>query len=791
MSFSLSARKIVVGWCSIVAIPAMVFAQGPFGTSGGEYSITGKLPGDQVHPCVSFTTNGGYITWQDNGIDGTNGLGVGAMRLENDLTSSGIAFRVNSLLAGDHENPQVSMLNNGAAAFVWQGGRHSFQHIYARFLSTSNSWLTGDVQVNGVTNRFQGNPVVATLLNGNVVIAYESVNQAAPGSMADVYFQMFAPNGTEVGSETLVNQFTSNNQRSPAITALANGSFAISYVSEQERWTDANNGVPSVDIYARVFDSGGNPSTGEFLVNASSNVCAYPALAASPDGGFMATWMEKDLLVRNNGWDIFARRFSSSGVGGNVTRVNTQLYGDQYSPKIQSAGTNYLDIWTSLGQDGSGEGVFGSYLNDDSTTSGSEMQVNTTTLGAQMHQTLGSDGAGRFLAAWTSFGIGLNGFDLYAQKYINPAAALMGTNNPIFNSDPNANPNSVSNVPPVTPVTLPPPPSTNSPASVTNTFNDVKGVYNGLVYDQNNITSGNSGYVTVTTTAKGSFSAKLQLGGKSYSFSGLFNTSGAATAKAGPWSVSLLLDLHGGDMITGQVTNGATTLSLEANLNVFGKANPTSLVGSYTIVVQGTDGSMGNGIGTASINSSGTVQWNVTLPDGTKLSEKTTLSRSGLWPLYAAPYKSGGVVIGWMQFSGAASDGFAGQCVWTKPSGAGAPYSGGLTNEINVQGSDYKAPPLAFRTFGGSQVVFSGGSLSGCITNSVNWGPNNKVVNSSTNKLSLSITSANGLFKGTVVDPATGKNVQFQGVLYEKGNVGLGFFPSGNQSGAVSFAPNP
>ncbi|HLX72694.1 MAG TPA: hypothetical protein VKV04_23985, partial [Verrucomicrobiae bacterium] len=211
MSFSLSARKIVVGWCSIVAIPAMVFAQGPFGTSGGEYSITGKLPGDQVHPCVSFTTNGGYITWQDNGIDGTNGLGVGAMRLENDLTSSGIAFRVNSLLAGDHENPQVSMLNNGAAAFVWQGGRHSFQHIYARFLSTSNSWLTGDVQVNGVTNRFQGNPVVATLLNGNVVIAYESVNQAAPGSMADVYFQMFAPNGTEVGSETLVNQFTSNN----------------------------------------------------------------------------------------------------------------------------------------------------------------------------------------------------------------------------------------------------------------------------------------------------------------------------------------------------------------------------------------------------------------------------------------------------------------------------------------------------------------------------------------------------------------------------------------------------
>src|SRR5579871_1517249 len=96
MSFSLSARKIVAGWCSMVAVPAVVFAQGSFLTSGPEYSITGgRLPGDQVHPCVSITTNGGYVTWQDNAIDGTNGLGIGAMRLENDLTSSRIVFRVN------------------------------------------------------------------------------------------------------------------------------------------------------------------------------------------------------------------------------------------------------------------------------------------------------------------------------------------------------------------------------------------------------------------------------------------------------------------------------------------------------------------------------------------------------------------------------------------------------------------------------------------------------------------------------------------------------------------------
>lgn len=784
-----------VCWCSIFAIPAAVFGQNSFVASGSEYNITGKLPGDQVYPCVNFTTNGGYIIWQDNWIDG-NGLGIGAMRLENDLTSSGLAFRVNSLTADDQENGQVAMLNNGGGVFAWQGGRHGFQHIYARFLSPSNSWVTADVPVNSLTNYYQNNPTVATLLNGNVVIAYESVNQAAGGSMSDVYLQVFTPDGNKLGSEVLVNQFTTDNQRSPTVAALANGGFVVGWVSEQERWTDASNGVPSVDIYARVFNSDGTSPAAlqsEFLVNVSSNVCARPDFVGAPDGGFMATWMEKDLVVRDNGWDIYSRRFSSLAVGGStVTRVNTQLYGDQYSPKLQRAGTNYLDIWTSMGQDGSREGVFGSYLNDDSTTSGSEFRVNTTTFGSQMQQTLGSDGAGRFLAAWTSLGgRGVSGFDLFGQKYINPGVASLGTNNPVFNSDPNANPNSVSNIPPVIPVSLPPPGgSTNSNPGVTNTFTQVQGTYNGLVYDPNGITSVDSGSVTIATTGKGSFTAKLALGGKSYSFSGLFDSAGANTTKLGLLTINLLLDLHGGNQITGQISNGSWVSSLQANRAVFSASNPTQLSGNYTMVIQSGNAPMGNGIGTLNVNTSGNVTWQLILPDGTKADGKTTLSQGGAWPLYSAPYKGGGLVIGWMQFSGSASDGFSGQCVWTKPTGASPLYAGGLTNTVTIQGSSYQTPPYGFRSFGSSQIIFNGGGLASPITNSVSWGLDNKVVNGGPSKLSLNLTTATGAFKGSVVDPVSGKSVPFQGVLYEKGNVGLGFFPGGNQSGAVSFAPN-
>src|SRR5689334_10950188 len=112
----------------------------------------------------------------------------------------------------------------------------------------------------------------------------------------------------------------------------------------------------------------------------------------------------KGFVCYNNGWDLLRRRFSGGGVRGGVAGVDTQLYGDQYSPRVRRAGATFLAVWTSLGQDGSREGVYGVYLNADGTVSGNEFRVNTKVVGSQMHQALGSDGAGRFIAAWTSLG---------------------------------------------------------------------------------------------------------------------------------------------------------------------------------------------------------------------------------------------------------------------------------------------------------------------------------------------------------------------------------------------------
>src|ERR1700677_369492 len=277
-----------------VALPALVSGQSTnyYAPQGGEYAPAGSLPGDQVNPSVAVNASGGYVVWDDNITDGS-GLGISAVQLDATFSPIYGNFRVNVQGTNDQENPQVTLLNGGGAAFVWQGGVLGFQHIYARFLSSSNLWVTGDVMVNTATNFYQANPAIATLTNGYVIVTWASYGQDNSDGFQGVYAQILSPTGLKVGGEFLVNQFTPFNQRTPAVAAFTNGNFIIAWVSEKERSTNvipvagesvqaSNNIVAStdtIDIYARTFSLSGTPLVNEFLVNTTANTCANPAVA--------------------------------------------------------------------------------------------------------------------------------------------------------------------------------------------------------------------------------------------------------------------------------------------------------------------------------------------------------------------------------------------------------------------------------------------------------------------------------------------------------------------------------
>ena len=420
-------------------VPSAVFAQSGYTANGAEYAPAGNLPGDQVYPSVSLSTNGGILAWQDNITDG-DGYGISAIRLDSTFSPILSSFRVNQLGAGDQEHVQTALLNNGGTAFAWQGGPEGFQHVYARFLNASNTFVGGDVMVNSATNVYQVAPAMAALPNGNVVVAWGSFGQDSTDGLQGVYAQILTPTGQKVlvAGDLPVNQFTNFNQRNPAVAAFPNGNFIVVWVSEKERSSTTisgdtlTSGSDSVDIYARLFDANGNALSGEYRVNTGTNVCANPSVAAASDGTYTVVWSEKNTQIANNSWDIFGRQFNGT-TGGTVFAVNTQLYGDQYSPKISSLGTDYLAIWTSLGQDGSREGVFGQFLRNGA-QAGSEFRVNTTILNSQKFQTVASDGSTRFLAVWSSYVGGVNSMDLYAQRYITTQQPLSPPGAPLVSA---------------------------------------------------------------------------------------------------------------------------------------------------------------------------------------------------------------------------------------------------------------------------------------------------------------------------------------------------------------------
>lgn len=441
-SFRTACLMVCLGCLSVWLPPFNASAQTSYSANGTEYAVVGSMFGDQVFPDAAISTNGGFVVWQDNITDGDS-WGISARRLDSTLSGTLNTFRVNAIGAGSQENPRVTLLKNGGAAFVWQGGKLGFQHVYARFCTPTNTFLTtNDILVNTFTNNFQINPALTVLNNSNVVVVWASYNQANTNSMQDVYAQIFSPVGQKVGTEFLVNQFTNYNQRTPVVAALTNGGFVVAWVSEQQRkvvsatgsnsvnYSSATSLNPSVDIYARLFSASGAASGNEFLVNTDYNPCANPAVAVAKDGSFLVAWTARNLTNANNSLDVYGRAFTGAGLGGNVFGINTFLYGDQYAPRISALGLNYLVTWTSLAQDGSREGVYARLIHNDGSPADGEFRVNTTTVGQQMQPAVCSDGVNQFLAVWTSFSGYPNTFDLVAQRYINASAILQAMSAP-------------------------------------------------------------------------------------------------------------------------------------------------------------------------------------------------------------------------------------------------------------------------------------------------------------------------------------------------------------------------
>ncbi|MBI3852477.1 MAG: DUF4038 domain-containing protein [Verrucomicrobia bacterium] len=326
-----------------------------------------------------------------------------------------------------------------------------------------------------------------------------------------------------------------------------------------------------------------------------------------------------------------------------------------------------------------------------------------------------------------------------------------------------------------------------------------RGSYNGLFYEDNAVRQSSSGFFTLSTTTQGTYSGRLQMGTSRYSISGQLDAQGQATnVIQRPGASPLTVELQGGegdqaDQILGRITDGTWVSPLLGERVVFdSKTYPAPFAGSYTLLIPpDNDPSVpaGDGFGTVRVSTSGAVRFGGVLADGTKVTQGVSLSKNGDWPLYVALYSGKGAIVSWLRFTNQSNSDLDGKLSWIKPAGGISPfYPAGFTNECDVVGSVY-VPPV-----GGSETIlnltnalveFTGGNLAADFTNSVTLAANNRLINQSSNRLTMSFSLPTGTFKGGVTDPASAKSMKLSGVVLQKANIGGGLLLGTNQSSRV------
>ncbi len=264
---------------------------------------------------------------------------------------------------------------------------------------------------------------VASDTSGNSVVVWSSLNQ--DGSGYGVYGQRYNSAGVPQGGEFLINTDLASNQQYAAVAMAPDGRFVVT-------WSTDVGGDPGVR--AQRFDAAGVAQGGQIQVNTNTtNDQLYASVAMDANGNFVVTW--SSINQDTSGYGIFAQRFDATGAyAGGEFQVNTTFANDQnYSQVAMDADGDFVVVWESEGQDGSGRGIYGQRYNAAGAAQGTEFLINTTTAGNQTRASVSMNASGDFGVTWTSAdssGTGIyarafnsSGVPIWAESLINTTTA--------------------------------------------------------------------------------------------------------------------------------------------------------------------------------------------------------------------------------------------------------------------------------------------------------------------------------------------------------------------------------
>ena len=229
--------------------------------------------------------------------------------------------------------PALARVAGGGFIVAWADKRAD-ERIRAQRFASDGAKTGAEFRANTVPGLHRV-PMVASLTNGNVVIAWRA---RLPGPLL-VHMQMFNAAGP-VGAEVT----TALDITEGAIAALDTGRFVIAHIRSA---LDGETGFDTVVPQSSLFEaSGAFANIRIAATNAGKILTSWPVLVPLSGGRFLLAWTQASTVNPAPGTHVMARIFSAQGAIGNVTQVNTLMGGQRFS--LAAAATAGLGAETAF-----------------------------------------------------------------------------------------------------------------------------------------------------------------------------------------------------------------------------------------------------------------------------------------------------------------------------------------------------------------------------------------------------------------------------------------------------------
>ena len=367
--------------------------------SGHEFRVNSYTTGEQVEPDVS--------------VNPVNGRFIVVWKAPPSSFCKGQRFNAAGAQIGGEFFPSAACPGGIAASMFVPGGfvvaTVDGPDIFARRFVNYGAF-SGNYLVNTYTTGNKAGVRLASDTSGGFVVVWSGAVQ--DGNGFGVFARRYIYSGEPAGflPEFRVNSNTTGDQKGPAIAMDPAGAFVVV-------WESALPAVCCPQIEGQRYAATGAPLGSEFRVNSNAAIGNYfPDVASDTSGNFVVAWTSSPYGAYT--YDVFARRFSSSGAPLGVTfRVNTNTNVVAARPRVTRRDTDFVVVWEEQQTDGASYGVFGRRYAPDGSALGSVFRVNSYTTHDQILPAITSKPDGGFVVVWESDVQDGSMHGVYGQKY--------------------------------------------------------------------------------------------------------------------------------------------------------------------------------------------------------------------------------------------------------------------------------------------------------------------------------------------------------------------------------------